>query len=1214
MNGRNVQREPWHNSVGEKGETASRSLSPRKRPRPGLNIVTNLQQSSNRSLTDPDVSRAVDSQRPKMGARAATNIDSITAANGHVDHAAPAFVNLNDIRNLIRDEKTTANRGPEEKKRGRNPFRPVGSLAPGKPQEILPTIDSIGPAYAYDEQSRHGMGGNKDPIDWLHVRSKPQDKPIYDISPSDRTIVIGLEDGDIPGQIIASADRATEVSRQPSQKTPVTPSIFITPADDTAPWKYLSDDGDHTAPKRPTSSIYSQSTAFAKHFTMAADAPPVPPLPNSSWKSVDNVKFPTVKPRRGSLDSWEQNDSPTEAKDHDSVTSDNSERGILGGLTTTVVSARPRSNGWWNLISPILTRTNTAASKKTPTTKEERPPLPERSRDQILSPGEKDWQNDTSPDTPRRNGAGKDTVSTWSRWSDWERDREFADGISSAGLTPDIDRNSRSPRNVQLQVPEQSSPMSPPVVAGLAAEYFLACAHDNISPMPYFECENHSCSERLPQLASKFDPIPEITGERAQEINAPDQANSGGSIKSPSSRSIPEPPMATIVEDAREGRGRSDSESTMIDDESEDEPDSVKTVQTPRSEPAISQTPLPAPTPTPKSVSREVTSSPVAEERVQGIKAAPFTLPEAPPRRVTRFPPYPPTVVTERQPPSPGPLSPEAQRVLGPHNGTAMSELQPTRVGPTFLTNNYYTHLPPRPNAVPVPVTKADDSEKEEETEAARHFVEFQREKEKEYTVKEKGHTLPRNRSPVRKGGCFGRGGQGGKKKKMMLVLLIALGLLSVVIVSIVLAITLTRKGDHTPVQSQWVNLTGFPPMPTGISTIAQPNVAEANSECVQGSAVWSCALPREELATLTSSEPDQPNFRLEIRFRNGTVANGTESTTNSTTKRATRHKRFEPGHKDLYSRDAFTDALYTPSPAPPSLAEQSFLGNTTDNTTSPFEGEATPFFITFLSPSPLNQTAFSLAKRQDQNDTGNTNSSLSTLKSFIPGPSTNSNGTASPANLLPYPISQPVRLYDRGLTTEHYGFYTYFDRSIFLSSASLNDSSSSNASSDATGGVPESEANLRCTWAQTRFLVQIWTNPSSGFAILPSAGNVSKNTIGNTKNSTESSALQLSRPGSFPYPVSITLDRHGGALKKKMIYCYDLDSQQRPIKDSAQLVQEFRAAGGIAVNAAPGLFSLTGDDSNTDVDSNGDGGFDTNAGGIDGGTGGCGCRWNNFQ
>ena len=1199
--------------MGNKGQMASRSLSPRKRPRPGLNIVTNLQQSSNRSLTDPDVSRPVDSQRPKIGARAATTIDRITAPNAHVDHGTAAFVNLSDIRNLTHDPKTTTDENPQQKKRSRNPSRPVDRRTPERPQEFLPTNDSIGPSYAYDAQSRQGTEGNKGPIDTLLARSKSQDKTTYEISPSDRTIVIGLEDGDIPGQAPGSADRNPEVSRQPSQKTPVTPSILITPADDTTPWKYVSDDRDHTAPKRPTSSIYSQSTAFAKHFTMAADAPPVPPLPTSSWKSMDDGKPPTAKSRRESLDSWEQNASPTEAKDHESVTSDNSERGILDRTTTTTVSARPRSNGWWNLISPILTRTNTAASKKTPTVKEERPPLPERPQNPILLPGEKDWQNETSPDTPRRNGTGKDDVSTWSRWSDWERDRESADAISSAGLTPDTDRHPQSSGNVQLQVPEHSSPMSPPVVAGLAAEYFLACAHDNISPMPYFECENHSCSERLPQLISKFDPSSEVIGELAQEVHGPDQHKSASPMKSPSSRSISEQPMATIIEDAREGRGRSDSESTVIEDESEDEPDSVKTVQTPRSEPAISRTPVPEQNPTLKSVNREVVSPPVAEKRVQGTKAASFIPPESPPRRVTRFPPYPPTVVTDRQPPSPGPLSPEAHRVLGPNNGTAMSELQPNRVGPTFLTNNYYTHLPPRPNAVPVPVTKVDNPDRDDEMETVHHFVETRWEKEKNHEAKEKIDLPPRNGSRMPKGGCFGRVRLENKKRKM-LVLVTALGLLSVVIVSVVLATTLTRRGDHTPIQSQWVNLTGFPPMPTGISTIAQPDVAEANSDCVQGSVVWSCALPKEEQASLTSSEPDQPNFRLEIRFRNGTVANGTESTTNSTTKRAVYNKRFEHGNKDLYSRDTFTDALYTPSPAPPSLAEQSFLGNTTDNTTSPFEGESSPFFITFLSPLQFNQTAFSLAKRQDQNDTGYTNSSLSTLKSFIPGPSTDPNGTASPVNLLPYPISQPVRLYDRGLTTEHYGFYNYFDRSIFLSSTSLNDSSSGNTSSDDTGGVLESEANVRCTWAQTRFLVQIWTNPSSGFAVLPSADNATKSTIGNNKNSTDSSALQFLRPGSFPYPISITLDRHGGALKQKMVYCYDLDGQQKPVKDSAQLVQEFRAAGGIAINPAPGLFSLTGDDNDTDGDSNEDEGFDTNAGGIDGGTGGCGCRWNNFQ
>src|SRR5207247_1882004 len=100
--------------------------------------------------------------------------------------------------------------------------------------------------------------------------------------------------------------------------------------------------------------------------------------------------------------------------------------------------------------------------------------------------------------------------------------------------------------------------------------------------------------------------------------------------------------------------------------------------------------------------------------------------------------------------------------------------------------------------------------------------------------------------------------------------------LVVIIIVSIALPMTLTRRGDGTPVQSQWLNLTGYPPMPTGISTIAGPNTAVANSGCVHPSTMWSCALPKEDQEMNKPFDPDQPNFRIQITFRNGTFDHST--------------------------------------------------------------------------------------------------------------------------------------------------------------------------------------------------------------------------------------------------------------------------------------------------------------------------------------------------
>ena len=230
-------------------------------------------------------------------------------------------------------------------------------------------------------------------------------------------------------------------------------------------------------------------------------------------------------------------------------------------------------------------------------------------------------------------------------------------------------------------------------------------------------------------------------------------------------------------------------------------------------------------------------------------------------------------------------------------------------------------------------------------------------------------------------------------------------------------------------------------------------------------------------------------------------------------------------------------------------------------------------------------------------------------LGAAIPAPSTDADSKASPGILYPLSTAQPLRLYDRDRATEHYGFYTYFDRSIFLKSTALlnfTNAAPSEIIDDENGGAEAKAATVRCTWTQTRFLVQIWTrkgiaasllqssNPSDGDPALPGS---------QPKNLTSSSANNFTRPGSFPYPVSITLDRHGGDIKKKMVYCYGMDGQQRIVEDEKQIQLEDRAFGGSLVNPAQGPFG--------DVKVSGD---DGGPGGIDGGEGGCGCRWENFS
>src|SRR5204863_5257573 len=104
---------------------------------------------------------------------------------------------------------------------------------------------------------------------------------------------------------------------------------------------------------------------------------------------------------------------------------------------------------------------------------------------------------------------------------------------------------------------------------------------------------------------------------------------------------------------------------------------------------------------------------------------------------------------------------------------------------------------------------------------------------------------------------------------------------------------------------------------------------------------------------------------------------------------------------------------------------------------------------------------------------------------------------------------------------------------------------------------------------------------------------------------SASSSATDFSRPGSFPYPVTITLDRHGGDAKLKMIYCYGMGPQERIVANEKTLQQEFRDFGGSLVGPA-GLFNFSGP-------AGGDGTGKSAGVGVDGGTGGCRCEWRNW-
>lgn len=545
-----------------------------------------------------------------------------------------------------------------------------------------------------------------------------------------------------------------------------------------------------------------------------------------------------------------------------------------------------------------------------------------------------------------------------------------------------------------------------------------------------------------------------------------------------------------------------------------------------------------------------------------------------------------------QQPASPGPLSPGMQQAMSSEGAVHMSEVPLTPARPINL-NSCYPTLPPMHSSAPVISEHyGPPPRKSTKAEAKR------RRHEKEDAMARRAGGWWRGRGCMSKRGCYGRTGyEGWKRRRWYLGLTV--GFLLMIVLIVALATTLHRKSNTIVEPSQWLNLTGFPPIFLGMSTVAAPANIRTNTGCVFPATQWSCDLPRELQESVSPNLSNQPNFYLHVQWDNSSSTNATFANVTGYPNLATRNALSGPvSARQLMKRLLLKSrqiVSFAPNPAPPTMAEGVFLGNSTDGIVSENKaGELTPFYISFLESSSSALQKRSLLLRQSSNSSN----LFPNITSIIPPPSLNADNTAAPANLLPFPTQQPLRLYDRGLPTEHYGFYTFFDRSIFLKSLSLLNSSNlenGEVPADRNGGATEGEARFRCTWSETRFLVQMWTRMNATAQLLNSTSSPSQL----SSSSTTKAATILTQPGSFPYPVTITTDRHGGDPARKMVYCYELDDRAQVIAGSGKLSGENRAFGGEAVNPAPGLFE----------DSAGMPGM----GGFDGGSGGCSCAWSNF-
>lgn len=1135
------------------------------------------------------------------------------------DIKAVPFVDLNDLKQLCkaREKERSAQKAKPAFKR-RNSGRLSARGLKQSPEETSDTYTENGNPFL-------------DPS----TEDPAADRTDHGLSPSDRHVMIGLA---VPRD--ESSARAQEFDSADNQHTHLAPSIIVTPAREDAPWSTSGFEAEAPRP-RPASSVYSQPTP---RLPSDFDIPPVPAIPaqhtvkqaqiDSEFLSA-HFAAATQERKRRSVSAETIIEDNSSDQQQPQTTLDDDDKVPLTRLSINTEASRPQSLGWWTyLLSPLL-------GKKSPLS----PTFPRGGPSTSKSTEEADrgkewWEKEVScfsPDTPET------TMTEW--WNDdgkksleqpRDQDATTTAAMPRAGNTQD---GTATVHNPGTQTSTSFTFGGQPI-QGEAAEYYQACAHELFSKAPYFECFNHVCSitpsAEVDQVETERDETRVRALVSAEAGHAPSHGKREAIDGTGTARRLLIKVDASPKEDAKHTDrtgptplvSGSDSDGRPSTENGNHEKGLLEPSASTIKEPA----PAPASEPAPATVSAPVSKQPIPlsieipreqasvppPQVINNVHYAPppTAAPPQPaataerelPRYIAVFPPshdgpqrseWPWKVFPQPHVPrssremsneqhaarEASPISPGFQRAAGGPGSIPLPEVQAP--APAYTQYARDAALPPRYDLDPAPraaVMNPTGIPGPEETRRRRL--------EREDAVGRKFGGLWRGRGCFSNKGCFGRPGREGRLRRRWYLAISAIFLI-IVALAIALATTLTKHGYQTPVQSAWLNLTGYPPIPTGIATIAGAETQDVTSSCINPSTLWRCALPQDQQSSNKPYPANSPSFHVEIRFRNGTYDNSTAAA--------------QTGSNHKFRRNDNT--LWTPDPAPPSIQDQIFLGNTTDGNSVPYSGEETPFYMSILSPIPLSSAT--LYRRSSSSNI------FPNLTTIIPTPAENPDGTAAAPVLYPLPDTQPIRLYNRGEPDEHYGFYTYFDKSIFLASrAPLSGSATDGNLHDLHGGVGRSHASVRCTWSQTRFLVQIWTQPSKmGYTLLGSSSPATSTptpTLSSSFARPSSSATDNSLPGSFPYPVTITLDRHGGIAKEKMVYCYAVEDDGHYNVTDVKLQLEDRGFGGSLVNPASGIFDNLSGLGSTPTSSVGSG-SSSGYGGIDGGTGGCLCRWVNW-
>ncbi|KAF8540882.1 hypothetical protein BDD12DRAFT_831281 [Trichophaea hybrida] len=247
-----------------------------------------------------------------------------------------------------------------------------------------------------------------------------------------------------------------------------------------------------------------------------------------------------------------------------------------------------------------------------------------------------------------------------------------------------------------------------------------------------------------------------------------------------------------------------------------------------------------------------------------------------------------------------------------------------------------------------------------------------------------------------------------------------------ILVVGIVGSVVGGRSRQEPTPQSESSSLPDGPPaLPLGTVVVRPFRSAQTLTTCVARPNIWSCVLPPDTKFPVTTAINDNsrvPEFRFIIKRRGQSDAAVT------------------PG----------SDWLAVPRNVP----------NTTDyEGVSSVDGvkdggEETDFYITLLTRETSSHT------KEFQNDYSIDSENNQAPRNII-----------NESHMLPSVLKiQPLRLFDRGLDTENYGFHIYFDKSVQFANDTRQTSSRD------TGGVSAENSGFRIMWNKTRFKVAIFT------------------------------------------------------------------------------------------------------------------------------------------